>query len=159
MGEAQRPIHERLLTNLETLYYFWSLKIFPKKPNLIMKRKTLFFILILCITPGKCWHIDKCWQSFDRKTAHRRTESLAYFSYIHWIKHNCLIINANWNGHLELPLTTSPLISSHYVYTQQMENMYYRFCHRQANQTTPVVKSNAQTFLMLSTASLTLSPK
>ena len=112
-----------------------------------MKRKTLFFILILCITPGKCWHIDKCWQSFDRKTAHRRTESLAYFSYIHWIKHNCLIINANWNGHLELPLTTSPLISSHYVYTQQMENMYYRFCHRQVNQTTPVVKNNAKTFL------------
>ena len=113
-----------------------------------MKRKTLFFILILCITPGKCWHIDKCWQSFDRKTAHRRTESLAYFSYIHWIKHNCLIINANWYGHLELPLTTSPLISSHYVYTQQMENMYYRFCHRQVNQTTPVVKNNAKTFLM-----------
>ena len=145
-GEARRPIHERFLTDLETLYYFWSLKTFPKKNNLIMKRKTLFFILILCITPGKCWHIGKCWQSFDRKTAHRRTESLAYFSYIHWIKHNCLIINANWYGHLELPLTTSPLISSHYVYTQQMENMYYRFCHRQVNQTTPVVKNNVKRF-------------
>ena len=42
-----------------------------------------------------------------------------------------------------ITITNHISISSHCVYTKQMEDV----CNRQVNQTTPVVKNNAKTFL------------